>query len=447
MAADLDILIIGAGPAGSIAALTAARTGLRVLVIDKASHPRFHIGESLLPRTLTQLRELGLEDHLRRLPHTVKLGASMVYADDSEPTNFPFSMSLGAHHEAFNIERAPFDAMLADAARDAGAEIRENEPVEAIGALADGNISVTTGAGEIRARLLLDASGQGTVLGRHFKSRRPLDGLANIAYFGHFTGVRRRAGELGGMPVFTLCREGWLWSIPLDETRTSVGLVMRADEAKRAGVPANRMLAWGVARAPAMRELMAGCDMSRPNMVISDYSYTCAPYAGPGWAMLGDAATFIDPVFSTGVCLGMMGGAEATRLAPAMMDGGPAAERARAEYQRYVRQASSRYLQLVRGFYTQAFRDLFMTGHGPLQMHRAVMTALAGDMFGRVPFGVRWRLGLFERCRRMQMRVALAPRRQPWSLLEAEPPPEMDPVAPSPAASPVTTISPTGAIA
>jgi flavin-dependent dehydrogenase len=422
MAAEVDIAIIGAGPAGSIAALCAARAGLRAIALEKTSHPRFHIGESLLPRTLAQLRALGLEDRLRRLPQTKKMGASMVWADAGEPVNFPFSMSLGRHHEAFNIERALFDAMLAAAARDAGADVRESDPVDEIEHLAEGDVRVQARSGEVRARLLLDASGQSSVLGRRFKTRRPLEGLANVAYFDHFTGVKRREGELGGMPVFPLVSEGWFWLIPLDETRTSVGMVIRAEAAKRAGAPAGRMLEWGVSRTPVMRQLMAGCDLSRPNQVISDYSYSCAPYAGPGWAMLGDAATFIDPVFSTGVCLGTMGAEEAVRLAPAMMAGGAGGAAARGQYERFVRQASGQYLRLVRGFYTQAFRELFMTGHGPLQMHRAVMTALAGDLFPQASLGVRWRLGMFELCRRAQMRVALAPRRRAWSLLEAEAP-------------------------
>lgn len=424
MATEADIAIIGAGPAGSIAALCAARAGMRAIVLEKGSHPRFHVGESFLPRTLEQLRDLGLDDRLRRIPHTRKLGASMVWGDApaAETMNFPFSMSLGSRHEAFNMERAPFDAMLAQAAQDAGADIRENDPVVTIERLEAGHVRLQARSGEVRARLLLDASGQGSVLGRHLKTRRSLDGLANIAYFNHFTGVKRRAGEPGGMPVFPLVKEGWFWLIPLDDTRTGVGMVMQANAAKRAGIPANRMLAWGIARAPVMRELMADCDLSRPNQVISDYSYSCAPYAGPGWAMLGDAATFIDPIFSTGVCLGMMGAEEAVRQAPAMMAGGEKAAAARAQYEQFVRRASEQYLTLVRGFYTQPFRELFMTGRGPLQMHRAVMTALAGDLFPRAPLGVRWRLALFELCRRAQSRVALTPQRAPWSLLEAEPP-------------------------
>src|SRR5690606_28451229 len=127
MATEADIVIIGAGPAGSTAALCAARAGLRAVALEKGAHPRFHIGESFLPRTLAQLRELGLEERLQQIPRTRKMGASMVWGDApaAETMNFPFSMSLGKHHEAFNIERAPFDAMLAEAAREAGAEIRE----------------------------------------------------------------------------------------------------------------------------------------------------------------------------------------------------------------------------------------------------------------------------------------------------------------------------------
>src|SRR5690606_33476582 len=152
---------------------------------------------------------------------------------------------------------------------DAGAEIREDDPAEDIEHLEAGDVRLRARSGEVRAKLLLDASGQGSVLGRRFKTRRPLNGLANVAYFDHFTGVKRREGEPGGMPVLPLLKDGWFWLIHLDDTRMSVGMVTRAEAAKRAGVPANRMLAWGVARTPVMRELMADWDLSRPTQVIS----------------------------------------------------------------------------------------------------------------------------------------------------------------------------------
>jgi flavin-dependent dehydrogenase len=417
-----DVLVAGAGPAGSTAAMEAARLGLSVLLLDKGTHPRFHVGESFLPRNLELIRELGLEDRLRAIPHTRKLGASLQFGDDETPTDFLFEDGLlDRESGSFNVARAPFDKMLFDVACERGVDARLGTPVESIDQLDAGGVIATTSDGRIDARVLVDATGQNGVVGRTLGTRRGVPGFEKVAYFGHLEGVPRRDGIQGGLPIIVMCADGWFWLIPIDETRTSVGSVVDASVAKQAGVPARRMLRWACGRCPAVWALVRDSDMTEPNRVQADFTYTCSPYAGPGYMLVGDSAVFIDPIFSTGVCLGMLSGQRAARLAPDVIAGGDRARRAIAEYHAYVDRASSLYIGLIRGFYKPAFRELFMRGTGPLGVHRAILTMLAGHVFPSPAVSIRWRWRFFEMMVSIQSRVAMVARRQAWSLLDAPP--------------------------
>jgi len=413
-----DVAVIGGGPAGSTAAMCCARRGLSVLLLERDEHPRFHIGESLLPRNFALLKELGLMGRVERMPRVSKFGASFVLGDGAEPVNFWFAPGpRGEDAETFSVERAAFDRLLLDAAIEAGVEVRERTPVRAIRRLTDEGVALETDGGPVRARVLLDASGQGTVVGRHLGTRRVIPDLCRAAYYAHFNGVERREGRLGGSPIIAMCTEGWFWVIPIDELRTSIGLVMSADIAKAEGIAADRALAWGLSRSPYMRSIMRDATGPDLNHVTADFSFRCEPFAGPGHFLVGDAGTFVDPIFSTGVCMAMMSAVEAAECAEALIAHPEQAQSIRRRYIRFVDGSSRVFFRLVRDYYRHGFREMFLNGTGPLGVHSSVLAVAAGHVFPRPAWQHRWRLALFSALLGLhEGGVRLVPPRRPFSL-------------------------------
>src|SRR3954452_3960708 len=276
-----DVLVIGGGPGGSTAAMVLARRGLKVCLLEKDRHPRFHIGESILPRTTPLIEELGLTEELAKLPQVPKLGAEFGMGNDANTMKFVFQDGLLPSYPVFNIERSVFDKMLIDQARVAGVEVLEDAPVKSINRLEENDVEITTADRTFSARLLIDASGHSTIVGRHLKIRRNFDDpeLQKVAYFQHFDNVERLPGAMSGYPSIFMADEGWFWIIGLNESKTSVGFVTRPSFTKQLKVPPDRLLQWAVARCPIVRERMRDASGAADNMVLADFSYVCSPQA------------------------------------------------------------------------------------------------------------------------------------------------------------------------
>lgn len=417
---DFDVLVVGGGPAGATAARQLALRGRRVALFEKERFPRFHVGESFLPRTMMLLRQHGLGERVRGLPQVEKRGAQFLFGDGSAGNDYWFRTSLvhDTEDDTFNVERSLFDRELLNAAREAGVLVHEGAQVADIERLADGDVAIRLDQTLYTGRFLVDASGLYAHLGRHFELRRVHPKLKNVAYYGHFHDVERRPGIEGGFASIVMCDEGWFWMIPLNDEVTSIGLVMEERHARNTGVPPKERLLWGIRNCPVVAERCRRARFPDRTYITADYSHSCRPYSGPGFFLIGDAATFIDPIFSTGVTLGMLTGEQAAVLIDAMLAGNLRPHRARRRYRRFIRGSTRPYFRIVEAYYNHSFRELFLVGRGPFELHRAVVAVLAGHTFPRPVFAVRWRLALFHLLVALHRHgVPLAPRRRRFSLL------------------------------
>ncbi len=383
-----DCIVIGAGPAGSAAAMEMARAGLDILVLDRGEFPRFRIGESFLPRTKRAFRRLGVLDKCLALPHARKLGVEISLGDARHGSQyFHFRDVYGdGDKEAFNMARMHLDQMMMESAREAGADVRTSCAIEQLPRLEDGNVTVRTTHGEFHGRWLIDASGQASTIGKELGQRRFHSFLRNVAYFEHFEHVVRPSGRGQNCFALTIADEGWFWLIPLDATRTSIGFVARETLHRNLDVPSEDRLRWAISRTPMLRERMANAIGPEKNRVISDFTYRCDPFAGPGHFLIGDAAAFLDPVWSTGLTLGLLAAEQAAGSVIRMSrNSSPATERAR--HNAWMKRITDRAFRLVEGFYDPNFRDLLFSRNRTKQLERAFVTLLAGEI-DDIPFGV-----------------------------------------------------------
>ena len=418
--ADFDALVVGGGPAGATAARQLALRGRRVALFEKERFPRFHVGESFLPRTMMLLRQHGLGERVQTLPQVEKRGAQFLIGDGSAGNDYWFKTALvhETEDDTFNVERSLFDRTLLDAAREEGVEVHEGARVEGLERLADGDVAMRVGDALYTGRVLVDATGLFTHLGRHFALRRVHPKLRNVAYYGHFRNVDRRPGIEGGFVTIVMCDEGWFWIIPLNDQITSIGLVMEERHARRTGVAPKERLHWGIRNCPVVAERCRSAQYPEQTYITADYSHSCRPYSGPGFFLIGDAATFIDPIFSTGVTLGMMTGERAAQLIDEVLDGRLTARRARRRYQHFIRGSTRPYFRIAEAYYDHSFREVFLQGQGPFDLHRAVVAVLAGHTFPRPVFAVRWRLALFHLLVTLQKcGLPVVPRQRRFSLL------------------------------
>jgi len=416
---DYEVAIIGGGPAGSTAANILARNGVSVLLAERTLFPRFHIGESLLPKNMELFERLGVRAKLEAIPHTRKHGVELALGHEDESSFFEFSDCLGdAESLALNVSRAEFDQLLLDEAERVGADIRRNVAVRRIRRLGDNNVSLTVGAQEIECKYLVDASGQSTFLGRRLGTRVDLPNFRRVSYFSHFEGVARGAGVRNGFPTIVMMSDGWFWIIPLDDSRTSVGLVVSADQARSMDAPPPDILRLAISRCPLMTRRMATAQPVSETFVAADFSYRCDPLADEGYFLVGDAGAFLDPVFSTGVCLGMMGAERASEALVDILRRGVKPTSARAEYIKYVKSSSEILFRFVRDFYRHSCREILLREVGPLKVHRAIVTVLAGNVFPRPQLSLRWRHSLFNLFVFLQRWLTVAPRRQSVAIFD-----------------------------
>jgi FADH2-dependent halogenase len=412
-AAAFDALIIGGGPGGSAAATFLAKAGRRVLLLEKEVFPRFHIGESLLPYNRILFAEMGVLPKLEAAHLIQKTGAQFHLGTAEKSLKLAFRNGRFTRETtAFQVERSTFDHLLLQHARETGADVREGWTVNRF---RHGDEHVTIEAQDpggiehtFRGAFLLDASGRGNLTGNQENLREIYEHHRKLAVFGHFTGVLRDEGEKGGDTVIVRLENKWFWLIPISPEKTSVGCVMERDEFTRSRQSPRDVFEAIWQSSPALRARMNCAKPVGEIQTTSDFSYINRRLVGPRLLRIGDAAGFMDPIFSAGVYLAMSSGKLAAQAVADSLAAGDDGRHRLLRYEKTIRHSMKAYWRLVEGFYTQPFMELLMEPRHGLSIPAAVTALLAGELNGG--WKLRWRMELFYLLVRLQSLWPVVPR-------------------------------------
>ncbi len=358
-----DCVVIGAGPAGSTAAALVAEAGFRTLLVERATMPRFHVGESLMPETYWTFERLGVLDALRQSSFVRKVGVQFVGQSGRQSQPFHFtSHDPRDCARTWHVERAEFDQLLFENARKKGAECLDDTKVLDVefAETAPATVSLRAGPDQrvaVAARVVVDASGQQTLLANRLGLRVTDPELRKVAIWGHFQGAERTGPETAELTTIlhAVGKKAWFWYIPLAGDRVSVGLVADGDYLLKGQAKPSEVFQQYVASSSVMHQRLGAAECVEGLHVSKEFSYSTTRHAGDRWVLVGDAFGFIDPVYSTGVLLALRSGELA---ADCIAQGLKVDDLSAAQLSTWLpgfEQAIDRFRRLVRAFYTDQF--------------------------------------------------------------------------------------------
>ena len=396
---DTDVLVIGGGPAGSTAATLLTQRGYRVALFEKDRHPRFHIGESLLPANLPLLERLGVAEQVRAIGMR-KWGAEFVSHWDGRRQDFRFAEAWNKSLPmAYQVRRSVFDEILIRRAAQVGAEVIEGARVREVeiagDTLPDGAPSEMPVRAQVQyedgrvqswqARFLVDASGRDTFLANRLQVKRRDPKHNSAAIFGHFSGAQRYAGEREGHISIYWFDHGWFWFIPLSDGATSVGAVVWPYYLKSRRVPVRDFLLATIALCPPLAQRLSGAQLINEVQATGNYSYHCTRSHGARYLLLGDAYAFIDPMFSSGVMLAMHSAFAGAETVDTCLREPARAAAALRRFDEIMRRGPREYSWFIYRVTSPTMREMFLGPRNIWRVKEALLSLLAGDIFGATP--------------------------------------------------------------
>jgi flavin-dependent dehydrogenase len=313
-----DVAIIGGGPAGSTAATLLSRSGINCVVFEKEIFPRPHVGESLLPFCYDLFKELGVLEEVRS-KSIPKPGVRFLDGNGDSYSNYCFSHYIkGPSAISSHVDRAQFDKILLDNAKKNGVEVQEGTKVKSV-AITSSDVKILAsnddGEKSYTADFLIDASGQNTFLAKRFKQKEKMTNLDRTAFSAHWHGGKMLDGLSEGIQQIAYVgeeKQGWIWVIPINENRLSIGVVLNSNYVKSQKSKFAGQENWQEAfyreelkLIPYAQKILAESTLASPVNLNGNYSYTVTKKYGARYALIGDSGTFIDPIFATGVYLAM----------------------------------------------------------------------------------------------------------------------------------------------
>lgn len=389
-----DVLVIGGGPAGSTVAPLLAEKGHHVVLLEKAHHPRFHIGESLLPANLPLLERMGVADEVKAIG-MYKPGAEFVspWHEQSQVFQFAEAWDKSLPH-AYQVKRSAFDEILIRNAEKKGATVLEGCKATGVDFLPDDSVMVKSTLDDghqihWHARFLIDASGRDTFLANRFRIKQRSEKHNSAAVYGHFAGAQRNEGPGEGNITVFWFDHGWFWFIPLVDGVTSVGMVTWPYFMKTRGKRSlEQFLQDGIASCPGLAARMKSAILVNEIEATGNFSYTSAHNHGRNYVLLGDAYAFIDPVFSSGVMLAMNSGVVAAEAVDTCLKTPHKAAVALKRFDRQMRHGPTQFSWFIYRVTNPIMRDLLMHPRNTFRMKEALLSVLAGDIYGKTPI---WR--------------------------------------------------------
>lgn len=362
---NFDIIVIGGGPGGSTAATLLAMQNHRVLLLERDTFPRYQIGESLLPSTVHGIcKILGLSEELKKAGFVRKLGGTFRWGTNPEPWTFAFSTAATISESngyAYQVERSKFDNLLLRNAVNNGVDVRENHSVKDV--LFDGGracgVEFEDADGnrrEATAKYIIDASGNQSQVYKKVGERVYSKFFQNVALFGYYENGGRFPPPRNGNIFCAAFNEGWFWYIPLSDTLTSVGAVVSKEYADRLKVGHEEAMQQFIASCPEISRLLSNAHRVTEGQygqlrVRKDYSYTNERFWVPGLILVGDAACFIDPVFSSGVHLSTYSALLAARSINSILNEGMNEDRCFDEFEKRYRREFRNFYEFLAAFY------------------------------------------------------------------------------------------------
>jgi halogenation protein CepH len=360
---EFDVVVVGGGPGGSSLATLVAMQGHRVLLLEKETFPRYQIGESLLPATTQWICGLlGVTKELESAGFQTKTGGTFLWGASPEPWSFTFSTVSHGERFAYQVERMKFDQILLDRAREIGVDVREQCAVKEV--IADTErvrgvryVDADGQERQARATFVVDASGERSRIHRGAGgSRRFSEFFKNIALFGYFEGGKRMPAPRSGNITCVAFSGGWFWYIPLTNELTSVGAVVPAEMADKVRGDREQSLLSLIGECPMISDFLSDARRVTEGpygeiRVRKDYSYCDTRFWSPGITLIGDAACFVDPLFSTGVYLATYSALLAARSINSVLDGRVDEQSAFAESEFRHRREYGLYYEFLQSIY------------------------------------------------------------------------------------------------
>ena len=348
------MVVVGGGPAGSTAATLLAGAGLRTVLYERERFPRVHVGESLLPATLALLEQTGALPAVEAEGFVKKAGATMCWGRNAEPWSWHFRETNRRFPHAYQVWRPRFDQILLDHARASGADVREGVAVKQVRFAGERAVGVTLDDGaEVAAAMVVDASGQRSLVAAERGWKRWDSFFRNLAVYGYFPDCPHLPPPDDGNIFIESVVDGWLWKIPLAGGVSSIGAVVDRQTGAAAirALGRREFLRRQIASAPRIAAMAGSREADGEPVAARDWAYASRRMAGAGFVLIGDAACFVDPLFSTGVHLAVSAAHISAAYVVSALTDPPIADAAATAFERAYRTQYQHFHELARLFY------------------------------------------------------------------------------------------------